>query len=328
MAKPNSSIPWSIITVVALSLFAGCLICSCDSSSGSSDNDGSGNNATAFTAPLNDDFKNIPLNEGENQEIVFTYTISNDLSAKDRLSLDLSKTLANSYLSAGPTASAPGKVEMIKMLANLIIKNAFAAEQGQIMVHISHGDDPDVCDSPFVYGPYDLSGDIDTALSSTTARVSPNQATKDIINSGSLELCVKTTPPADAYLTVPSVVVEYEDCEASEFNIVGFWEGYYECAEFDEPQGEPDTPISLSISHIEDERYQFIDNNTETLYEGYLCGNELKFEGGYEGNTSESGTIVFESNTSANSTSIYINLSETERLRCSNTLNKTLESDL
>lgn len=295
--------------------------CGDDSSSGSS-----GNDATTFTALLNDDFKNISLNEGENQEFIFTYTISNDLSTKARLSINISETLANTYLSAGPTASAPGKFEMSKMLAYLMIKDAFAAESAQMTVHISYADDPDVCNSPFVYGPYDISGAIGSALTSTTASVSSGQATMNIINSGSFDICVKTTPPIDAYLTVSGVVVDYEDCEASEWEIVGEWTGYYECSDFGEPHGGQNMQISLTITKNQDGSYRYIDDEG-AMYEGYLCENRFRYKGGDEGNYSESGTMVFESSTSATKTSIYNILNESIRGRCSDTLHKISVSD-
>lgn len=311
------------IKVAVLLLFTGCLVWSCgNGGSGASNNGGAGG---TFTAPLDDDFKNFPLNEGENQEFVFTYTLSNDLSEKARLRLNLSETLANTYLSAGPTASAPGKFEEIKMLAYLLIKDAFADESAHVRTHISYAGDPDVCDSPFVYGPYTIGGTVGSALNSSTASVSADQASRNIINAGSFEMCVKATPPIDAFLTVSGVVVDYDDCEPSELNIVGEWAGYYECTDFDEAPDMQTIPISMTITKNQDGSYRYVDD-TKSAYEGHLCENKFRYKGGEEGISRESGTMVFKNSMSATKTSIYNSLTQSIRLRCSDTLHKVTGS--
>ena len=134
-------------------------------------------------------------------------------------------------------------------------------------------------------------------------------------------MCVKATPPRNAYLTVPGVVVDYEDCEASDLDIVGEWNGYYECTDFGDPPGVQNIPVSLTITKNQDGSYRYIDD-TGAEYEGHLCENRFRYKGGYEGFSRESGTMVFESSTSATKTSIYNHLTEHIRLRCSDTLYK------
>ena len=58
-------------------------------------------------------------------------------------------------------------------------------------------------------------GAIGSVLSSNTKTIEPNQAATNIINAGSFDVCLITTPPMDAYFSLTNVDVNLEPCAAA-----------------------------------------------------------------------------------------------------------------
>lgn len=102
-----------------------------------------------------------------------------------------------------------------------------------------------------------------------------------------------TTPPFDAYVTVPEVVVDFQPCAPPASNIVGNWSGTYQCDNF----GTPDDggTVSLNITQNADGSYHYVDEGGAG-YDGHICGNKFKFKGGKTGLYTESGTLVVNGN--------------------------------
>ncbi|UCB54682.1 MAG: hypothetical protein JSW45_12215 [Thiotrichales bacterium] len=245
------------------------------------------------TASLGAAVKNVQLTQNTPTEIKFTYTIPGDIHSKGDYSVNLEKTLENIVLSATPVASRGSHLETLRLLAYALIKEAFAAETAEISAYISHAGDPNVCNSPYVFGPYSITGAIGQALTSTTGSVTPSQAAVDIVNAGSFEICVKTTPPITAFLTVTGVAMDIEDCAPPTVDIVGTWTGTFTC----DNVGFPDTPltdISLDITRNPDGSYHYTDGVAD--YDGQLCGNKFKFNGGAAGDYNESGSLIVTGN--------------------------------
>jgi hypothetical protein len=277
---------------------------------------------TTKLASLDSSVKNVPLLTGVPTEIKFTYTIPGDITAKGNFFIDVTRTLDIISLSSSPVASNTSRFETLRLLAYALVKDAFAdtASTAQITAYISYAGDPNVCSSPYRFGPYSISGMIDSALSSETTSVTPTQPSIDISNAGSFEVCVVTIPPIDAYLTVTGVFVDFEPCAEPSVDITGDWTGTYQCTNFgvgDDPAG---SFVSLNVTQNTDGSYQYIDDGG-AIYNGHLCGDTFKFNGGVTDDYTESGTMTVDGN-SATKTSNWLSIDKISGGSCSDVLQK------
>lgn len=271
----------------------------CSSSSSSDDDD-----VEEMSVSLGNQLENIPLVAGQRNEVKFTYNIPGDITTTGDFSINVARTLQNVSLSANPAPRGASIGETLTMLARLVIKQALAAETAQVTAHISFADDPDVCTSPIQFGPYTVTGMIGEAVTSPTTSVSPTQKAVNLSNTGSIEVCFVSTPPISAYVNVSAVEVDVEPCAEPTVSIDGSsWSGTYECDNFGIPSEGP-ANIMLTISENPDGSYTYTDDGGAT-YDGHLCGNKLKYNGGVPMDYSESGTLVFSGDTQASKTSSW-----------------------
>ncbi len=282
------------------------LICLSIVGCGGGSSDSSPTDATLrVELPLDNNLKNIQLEAGIPIEIRFTYDIPGSITGQGDFRVDLAGTLQNASLSTTPASRKVSLGQTLTMLAKALVKDALAADTAQVTVHISFAGDPNVCSSSTMFGPYDITGAIGMALTSSTESVTPTQRSIDIMNNGSLEVCIATTPPIDAYATVSAIMGEVEPCAEGTVEIAGSsWTGTYQCDNFGVPSDPPGSPVSISITQNTDGSYQYIDNEG-AVYNGHLCGNKLRFNGGLSGSYTESGTLVFSSNNTATKTSTW-----------------------
>ena len=291
----NSSACSTIVVILICFSFVGC-----GSSGGSS-----GDDAQQVELTLGSKVRNVQLQAGVPLEFRFTYDIPGSITESGDFKVDLAGTLKNASLSAGPISGNRSLKETLILLARALIKDALAAEMAQVTAHISYAGDADVCSSPTVFGPYGISGAIGMALTSSTETVTPTQRSIDIMNSGSIEVCIVTTPPIDAYATVTAIEGEVEPCAEATVDIApSNWSGTYRCDNFGVSSDPPGSPISLSISRNPDGSYKYIDDGGAE-YNGHLCGNKFRFNGGIPGSFTESGTLKFSSNDKATKTSTW-----------------------
>jgi len=313
------------------SLILCAFITACSSSSSGSGTSGGGASGTK-TASLGTSVKNVPLTSGIQSDITFTYSVpgagAGGISKQGDFSIDVTKTLENMTLSFNPIVQSKGSsFEHFRMLATYvlssIVQEAFAADgesTAQVIAHLSFAGDPNVCSSETVFGPYSITGMIGSSLSSDTQTVTPNQAAVDIINAGSFEVCLITTPPIDAYVTLTGVSVDFEPCEGVSLDITGEWSGTYSCDNF----GLPDEGgnITLTISRNSDGSFHYVDDGGAS-YDGHLCGNKFKFNGGIEDDYDESGTFLFSPSAEfATKTSSWKGVSGAMSGTCADTLSK------
>jgi len=304
ICSTSSNIIYSLFLILFLAI-AGC---SSDDGAGSTSN-----NVSTRTTSLGDSVKNVLLENGKESRIIFTFTVPAGngtgtdgvvpINARGDATINITETLKHVTLSSSPVTKNTNRFESLRLLAYALIKDAFAASQTQVTAHLSYAGDTEVCSSPYVIGPFTMAGAVGEAVTSDTATVELTPVNVDIISSGSLEICVITTPPIDAYLNVSNVAVDFQPCQQSTVDITGSWSGTFQCTPF---FGLPETPapITLHISQNNDGSYHYEDS--EAKYDGHLCGNKYKFKGGAEGFYTESGTLTFSSSTSATKSSMYI----------------------
>lgn len=287
----------TVVAMLACFSLAGCG----GGSSGSSSSDG----VEQVELSLDENLENVKLEAGKEKQIRFTYEIPGSITGQGSFRVDLARTLEYASLSATPSPRETSLGETLLMLAKVLIKDALAADTAQVTAFISFAGDPDVCSSSTRFGPYDIAGAIGMALTSPTQSVEPTQRSIDIMNSGSIEVCLVTTPPIDAFASVTAIAGEVEPCEEPSIEIAdSTWSGTYQCDNFGTPSNPPGSPISLSITRNANGSYTYIDDGG-AVYKGHLCGNRLRFNGGIPASYTESGTLIFTSENKATKTSVW-----------------------
>jgi len=290
-------------------------------SSGGGNNTGGSN---TFTTSLENTIKNVELTAGQQTEVKFTHTspLPAPITSYKDLSINLADTMQYVTISSSPLVKKFDIFDKLKKFAGMT--KAKADSTAQVTAFISYAGDPDVCSSPLRYGPYNFTADIGVEPTSQTSSVSPNAATIDIINAGSFEICIIITSPIDAYLNVSDVSVDLIPCDlppAEDTDILGTWTGTYQCTNF----GMPDTGghIELTITKNADGSYHYTDS-LGGAYDGHLCGNVLKFNGGALGGYyTESGTLILNSDGTGSKTSIWNSIPPGMGGTCTDCLNKT-----
>ncbi len=300
-----NSVPKSILALLLVVLISGC-------------GSGSSSGGPSETLSFGTSTKNVQLTAGVQKQFKFTYAFPGDITSRGDYSINVTKTLENITLSSTPIASKGSRFETLRLLAYALVKEAFAAETAQITTYISYAGDPNVCNSPYFSGPNTVMGAVGSAPTSNKTTAELTQAAADIINMGSFDICVVTTPPFNAYVTVPGVVVDFQSCAPPTINIVGNWSGTYQCDNFGTP-GEAGT-VSLNITQNADGSYHYVDDGGAE-YDGHLCGNKFKFKGVKTGFYTESGTLVVNGN-HATKTSNWRSESTSVGGRCTDTLQK------
>jgi hypothetical protein len=301
--------PVIIILALLLPLSSGC---------SSSDSPAPAPTTTTYTAALDTSVKNVPLTAGVPVQVKFTYTAPKDVTSKGAYSINLAQTLQNVTLSSTPVASITNTFETLRFIAYALIKEAFAAESTTVTTYISYAGDPDVCSSPYNFGPITVMGAIGSELTSDTDRVVPDQAAADITQAGAFEICVVTTPPVDGYVTLSGVSVDFEACAEPSGDYTGIWAGTYQCTNFGTQSDSGE--ITLHILKEPDGSYTYYDSNAE--YSGHICGNRFRFNGGAINSYSESGTMVFNGDNATKSSSWVSTTSSTIGGRCSDILQR------
>ncbi len=152
-------------------------------------------------------------------------------------------------------------------------------------------------------GPFNLTMDIDSQpISKTKSASISDPDVIDVINAGAFGICIVLSPlPFDAFLTVTDVSANLEPCDEppiAQKDILGDWTGTYDCDNFGESDSMNDT-IDLTVSSNPDGSYHYEDGTAS--FNGHLCGNVFKFNGGAEHYT-ESGTMTIHGDGTATKT--------------------------
>ena len=255
------------------------------------------------TTSLGNDIKNVQLVAGEQKEISFTYTIpsgATPLTSLEGFSVNLTETMQYVTLSSSPVANKFNLFDKLMMYA--AVSRAMAASTATVTAFLSYAGDPNVCSSDNRFGPFGITGDIGSGLTSQTSSASPTDAMIDISSTATFEICLVFVPPINAYLTVSNVAIDLEECNETNVEIANTtWSGTYSCNNFgiDDIAGN----ITIDITRNDDGSYHYSDGHAD--YDGHLCGNKFKHNGGVTGSYTESGTLILNSDGSGSKTSTW-----------------------
>ena len=246
--------------------------------------------------------QDISLNSGQTTEIVtpLSYDVQNLGGPFESVSLNL-----QAHLSA-LEITLPGQVTSKTDRSRNEPVQAITPG-AHMYIRVAHREAADsVCSDGELYGPFSVSIDESFAAAAVTpASQQASQTTLDVINTGSLSICVQVVAMIDATVDLNRLAIEKADCASTPANIHGTWTGTYSCD--GNCPAPPGTPVSLDISQSSEDPYvATYTDTTGATYSGTVCGNRFSYKGGVSNNYDESGTFVLNADgVTATKTSTY-----------------------
>ncbi|MBI5664172.1 MAG: hypothetical protein HZC49_03635 [Nitrospirae bacterium] len=256
---------------------------------GGSDSDNVNEDPMHISVPVN---TSVTVKGGESTTVISgSYGMINVVKLKS-LGIDLMETLKSVSVTIPPGSSATTSQHSAQTSTASLLFIRIAGEAGA----------GTVCQDGTLYGPFTVMNNEQSQPASVQPeKASLNPSEVGIINTGSFAMCIQVESPLDAVINVNNVAVEMSICEEAPADIVGTWTGTYSCTNFG--TGNDGGPIALTISQNKDGSYHYEDGSA--VYNGHLCGNVFKFNGGVSGLYTESGTFVLNSDGTASKTSTW-----------------------
>jgi len=223
--------------------------------------------------------------------LVFTLQLPPDLAPVTAAELDVAATLDHVQVDGVP---------LWQLIARKASHLLGGADDASATATIRIGSDPEtVCGSGILYGPFTVSGGTSLAVEPETA--SADAPTLQIINSGSMVLCMTITSNVDAALRIDALAVDLVtgDCDAP-VDFSGTWTGTYQCGN---SCGVPfGGDVTLTVTQ-DGEDASYVDGSGDT-YTGRVCGDTFHFER-IDGDEIERGTMTLDGPDSATKRSTW-----------------------
>jgi hypothetical protein len=260
----------------------------CSSSGGGGGGGGGPLTSTmALNAALPASAQAVSVSGGGNSTTAEAYAVPGTLGpiGVTDVTVDLAATLASgsvtlkpSFRKAGGPAGALG---------------AAGDPVAQMMVRIGPASDiATVCATGYPYGPFSITdtgtGGVDVDPPTATA----SRQTLRVINTGNAAICVQIDADQDVDASVGKVALDVTTCDEAAGAVGGDWSGTYSCANFG---GCADDAGDVFIVLFQDGYSATLSDDGGGKFEGTVCGNEVRFDGGYGEPTlfvQESGTFT------------------------------------
>ncbi|MCU7843743.1 MAG: hypothetical protein KZQ93_07865 [Candidatus Thiodiazotropha sp. (ex Monitilora ramsayi)] len=259
--------------------------------------------------------KNIVLNDGVPKQIIkqLNFTVGNFGGPYEGLTVDLSAHIPwVTVTPAGPRA-APASNTASKLLTT---------PSATMDIYLAREEDVDtVCTTGIHYGPFEIfTDDTDSQVGDVQpASITATEATVDIINAGSLVICMIVTPVIDATVDLDSVSFDLDECTTPPADIAGSWQGTYFCTGTCPESGNVSLTVTQDPANMSRASYT---DDSGASYQGSVCGNKFSYTGGVPGNYDESGTFILDSPGSASKTSTFRDISGFCSGTCTDVLTK------
>ena len=229
----------------------------------------------SISFPLEGGMQNVQLLANQTVNYTLTLQVPPEIKMVESATIDVKASLKNAsvaFLKSANKAALIGALYQNDATGNLLVKV---------------GDTPEAaCASTITYGPYNLSaGFFGTPV---PEEIELDQPTVQIVNRGTVSLCLQMLSSVDAMVSIGNVAVDVtqSDCEdVADFS--GTWEGTYTCG--NSCGGEFGGYIQLSVtqngtnaSYRDDGQY---------VYSGTVCGDVFRFKR-TDNQETESGTLT------------------------------------
>ncbi len=271
------------IAVLILSIFA---IVSC----GGGSSNGDDTSTLKISAPLAGNVKDVTINENVPTDIKFVYDLPIDTSpAVTGLEIDLNKTLSTASVSLPGSSSNKASTNSTNSKRDKI--SARATETVTMRIYIaSAAEESTVCTSGEEFGPFEISVSDGTQLDSVSpSSATASQSSLSIINTGSVSLCLRIESSVEAVLDIDELAGEATRCDIGAADIDGFYIGTFTCKNTG-CDDDVDQDISMNITQ---NGHSASYSSGEANYDGTVCGNVFRHNGGLPGSYTESGTLTF-----------------------------------
>ena len=246
---------------------------------------------TTFNIPAVGVVKDVPVKAGQPKTISFVSNLPVSVGPFTDISIDLNAVLENVTVDLCSSAASQLKDDLT---------GAGDPPPAQVSVRISNDIDT-VCNTGFLIGTYTVfvnSSNQPSSVSPSTS--SAPQSTLSVVNTGSFAICTEITYPVDATISLGNVELDATTCDEAPADISGIWTGTFSCTNIgclDEGG-----PVSLTITQNGNSAHYEDDEGAS--FDGTVCGNKFKFNGG-KSTWTESGTFILNADGTASKTSSW-----------------------
>lgn len=207
----------------------------------------------------------------------------------DDISLDLQDILTN-YVTITPGLAGNS---IIKKFLAMFTSPAEATSTMYMYVRIGASVDT-VCQDGFLYDTITFNGN--GYIDPSTVSAAPSSVS--IINSGSAAMCIQILSEESATINISNVSIDATPCNQAPANISGTWKGKYTCINYGCADcNEVNLPVKFTITYPDPlDKTRAVYTDGTATYNGTVCGNVFKFDGGDPGLYKENGTFVLNNN--------------------------------
>ncbi len=272
-----------MVAGLAIAMIAGC---SDDNPAGPN-----GDTTNLLVAPLDNAVVDVQLTANQPTTINLTLQLPPDIPSITAAEIDIAGTLDHVRVD---------DIQLWKLIARKVGRLLGKAEEIGATATLRVGSDAEtVCETGVLYGPFEISHETSLVVSPETVEV--DEATLQIINMGSMTVCLTIVPNIDALLSVDAVAMQITegDCDPPA-NFDGTWNGTFDCGN---SCGNPwNGNIQLIVTQ-DGTQANYTDDGGDR-FSGVVCGNMFRFE--YTGeNFVERGTLTLDGPNSATKRSTW-----------------------
>lgn len=249
--------PLLIMASFALTLLTAC----------SSDDPAKPGNGSPYrlVAPLENAVVDVQLTANQPTTLNLTLQLPPDIPLITAAQIDIAGTLDHVRIDGIP---------LWKLVARKAARLLGKADDFGATATLRVGSDPEtVCETGVQYGPFEVSHG--TSLVVTPETVAADGATLQIINMGSMTVCLTITPNFDALLSVEAVAMDITEGNCSSpSNFAGTWNGTYQCG------NDCGTPFGGDVQLVVTQngtQASYTDQGGDT-FSGVVCGDMFRFE--------------------------------------------------
>jgi hypothetical protein len=259
--------------------------------------DDSGESDTSISVPLNAFVDTISLDGSQPTQFKFTYNLPVGARPYTGFTVDFADTLQ--AVSVDVSASGAG----LREGGYQTIVQPYQETSAMMTVRVaSAAQEETVCQVGELYGPYTIYGSTAYEPESVDPQTAQaTQATLSIVNTGAFSICIEITSPVDATLSVSAIDIDVEPCETPPADIAGVWTGTYSC----ENIGCSDEGGDILLTITRDGYSAHYESEGGAVYDGTVCGNTFRFNGGADSYTEE-GVFTLNADGSGSKTSSWV----------------------
>lgn len=276
---------FSLMLILGLGLgtFVGC----------SDDNpaDPQGGTPGLLVAPLDNAVVDVQLTADQPTTVTFTLQLPPDIPSVTAAEIDIGATLDHVRLD---------DISLWSLISRKVGRLLGKAEDIGATATLRVDSNPEtVCETGVLYGPFQISHENSLVVDPET--VTADEATLQIINMGSMTICMTIIPDFDALLSVDAVAMQISegDCDAPA-DFAGTWIGTFECGNNCYQTWDGDIELVVTQNGTQ---ASYTDDGGDS-FSGVICGNMFRFEYTGEGFV-ERGTLTLNSTNSATKRSTW-----------------------